>query len=662
MTQGEELDAAIAALWLRQRDEMLRRVDIVEAAVASLLEGNLEAEPREEAERAAHKIAGAAGSFGFADASTHAREIETAMRRDVTLADAPRLSELVVAIRREFERDANVVRTPSSESYDISDFKPDVLLICGDPAASDQLRAELTGRGLQVVVARHERSAALQLVPRVAVVDLDHALADGYMERAREVAVIGMTRDTSLDARVMFTRRGGRLLLDSSFAPAEVADAAAGLSERLKGERARILAVDDDPGLLELTATILRAHDYDVRTLDDPERFWQVLESLNPDVLLLDLEMPGFTGIELCEAVRADPRWSQLPVLFLTGRTEPEAIRAVFAAGADDYMTKPVVEPELIQRIANRMERVRLLRELADRDPLTGVANRRKASDELERLERLAKRYGQPLTVAILDLDNFKQINDSYGHDTGDEVLRRLARRLQTEFRGEDVVGRWGGEEFVVGMYGMPGSTAVERWRGLLDDWKRERFDDPYGGQFASSFTAGIAELPGAADSAAAALSAADEALYRGKAAGRSRVSVAGERGDLDIDQVDIAVVEDDSALVELLTHSLSTQGWSVRVLDDGPTAVGALASEPPLLRARLVLLDWDLPGLDGLAVLRRLRERGVLAQTKVVMLTARDSESEVLKALELGATDHVAKPFSVPVLLQKVRQVVGTR
>src|SRR5690348_8818293 len=103
MTQGEELDAAIAALWLRQRDEMLRRVDIVEAAVASLLEGNLEAESREEAERAAHKIAGAAGSFGFADASTHAREIETAMRRNVTLADAPRLSELVVAIRREFE-------------------------------------------------------------------------------------------------------------------------------------------------------------------------------------------------------------------------------------------------------------------------------------------------------------------------------------------------------------------------------------------------------------------------------------------------------------------------------------------------------------------------------------------------------------------------------
>ncbi|HEX4735860.1 MAG TPA: response regulator, partial [Thermoleophilaceae bacterium] len=129
-----------------------------------------------------------------------------------------------------------------------------------------------------------------------------------------------------------------------------------------------------------------------------------------------------------------------------------------------------------------------------------------------------------------------------------------------------------------------------------------------------------------------------------------------------DVDQVDIAVVEDDSALAELLTHSLSTQGWSVRVLDDGPTAVGALAGEPPLVRARLVLLDWDLPGLDGLAVLRRLRERGVLAQTKVVMLTARDSETEVLKALELGATDHVAKPFSVPVLLQKVRQVIGAR
>jgi diguanylate cyclase (GGDEF)-like protein len=539
-----------------------------------------------------------------------------------------------------------------------------VLVICRE-GTGDELRAELAGVGLQVVAARREDSAALQLEPRIALLDLAHPLATQYMERVKgnaDVYVIGLTDDTSLDARVDFTGRGGRMLLSGSLAPAEIAGAVAGFHERVQEHRSRVLVVDDDTALVELTATVLRANGFDVVTLSDPEQFWQTLEATGPDVLLLDLEMPSFSGLDLCEAVRADPRWTQLPVLFLTARSEPDAIRSVFEAGADDYMTKPVVEQELVQRIENRLERVRLLRDLADRDALTGIANRRKASDALDRLERLAKRYGQPLTLAILDLDNFKQVNDTYGHDTGDEVLRRFGHRLEKEFRGEDVVGRWGGEEFVVGMYGMPGSIAVDRLRGLLEDWTRVRFDAPDGDDFTTSFTAGLAELPGTAETVAAARRLADEALYRGKAAGRGRVSIAGERGESEIEQVDIAVVEDDAALVELLTHSLSTQGWSVRVLDDGPTAVGALASEPPLLSARLVLLDWDLPGLDGLAVLRRLRERGVLAHTRVVMLTARDSEAEVLKALELGATDHVAKPFSVPVLLQKVRQVVATR
>lgn len=660
---GGDLKDAIAALWARQRDEMIRRVDVVEGAIGALLESNLGEEQRAEAERDAHKIAGSAGSFGFPDASTHAREIELTLRRGPELADAPRLSELVLDIRRQFEVDPGG-RAESSGLIDIRDFNADVLLIRGDRLKADEVRAELAGRGLHAAKAPDDPEVTLKARPPIALVDLSSPLAGQFMDAACKdgVRVIGLSADTSLEARVDFVRHGGQMLLSLDLEPAEIADALAATRERMRAERTRILVVDDDAALLELTAAILRNREMEVHTLSDPGGFWDSLEEIAPDLVLLDLDMPGFSGLELCQAVRADPRWRELPVLFVTARTGPDAVRAVFAAGADDYMTKPVVHEELIQRIDNRLERLRLVRALADRDSLTGLANRRKASEELERLCRLAKRYGQPLTVAILDLDNFKRINDDFGHDTGDEVLRRFGRRLGREFRGEDTVGRWGGEEFVVGMYGMPGMVAVERLRRLLDSWKGERFRGPDGRDFATTFTAGLAELPGSADSLDELLRAADEALYRGKAAGRSRVQPAGERGDVDVEQVDVAVVEDDVALVELLTHSLSTQDWSVRVLDDGPTAVGALASEPPLLSARLVLLDWDLPGLDGLAVLRRLRERGVLARTRVVMLTARGGESEMLEALELGATDHVTKPFSVPVLLEKIRHVVATR
>ena len=662
-TQDPDLRAAIAALWERQRGEMMRRVDAVEAAVEALGESRLEEDQRAEGERAAHKIAGAAGTFGFHDATEHGRSLELALRAGPELDDAQRLSALVRELRAAFDRGPQDADDPGAdEAPGLGDL--DVLVVGGERIDETQLRAEFVARGLSTAVARADVELARRAHAPIVVIDLSEAGSDEVLEAVAGdgACVIGLAAAATLEARVGFTRRGGRLLLPADLLPSDVADAVVAMREQIASEGTRILVVDDDPVVLEVTTTTLRRNGLDVVSLDDPDRFWQTLEATNPDVVLLDLEMPGYNGLELCGAVRADPRWSQLPVLFLTARREPEAVRAVFAAGADDYMTKPVVEEELIQRIQNRLERIRLLRDRADHDPLTGLANRRKASEQLQRLERLARRYGQPLSLAIVDLDHFKHVNDSYGHDTGDDVLRRLGHRLASEFRGEDVVGRWGGEEFLIGMYGMPAGQAVQRLRDFLGDWKRERFEDGRKGAFATSFSAGIAELPSSSNKLTELQRLADDALYRAKAAGRSRVQLSGDRETGGAEQVDIALVEDDGALVDLLTQALSAEGWSVRAIDDGPTAVGALASEPPLLHARLVLLDWDLPGFDGVTVLRRLRERGVLSHTHVLMLTAREGEQEALEALELGAVDHVTKPFSVPVLIQKVRQITGRR
>jgi diguanylate cyclase (GGDEF)-like protein len=529
------------------------------------------------------------------------------------------------------------------------------VIVGGPQLDAESLREELAARGLTAVSGSGADA-------QVAVVDVAGPEAAAFYARTSASLIVGVGSDAGLAARVDFTRHGGRTLLPAETSPAEIAEAVVALRAARAEQGTRILAVDDDPALLDLTATILHGHGLEVVALSEPSRFWQTLETRTPDVLLLDLEMPGFNGLELCRAVRADPRWGHLPILFLTARTDAEAVQAVLDAGADDYLTKPVAEEDLVRRIQSRLERVRKLRDLADRDALTGVASRGKASADLERLERIAKRYGQPLTLAMIDLDHFKRINDTYGHDTGDDVLRRLGRRLKTEFRGEDVVGRWGGEEFVVGMYGMPGELAVDRLTRLLDDWREERFDDPQGGNFTTSFTVGLAELPDTAGTLDELQQAADAALYRGKAAGRGRVAAAADRAAVEVDQVDIAVVDDDEALVQLLSDALSAEGWTVRALQRGPDAAEALAAEPPSVRARLVLLDWDLPGLDGLAVLDRLRSAGVLGRTQVVMVTARDDQADVLKALERGAADHVIKPFSLPVLLEKVRKLLQTR
>ena len=281
--------------------------------------------------------------------------------------------------------------------------------------------------------------------------------------------------------------------------------------------------------MLDAVGALLAPHGVRVVTLSDPLRFWSELDRVRPDVILLDVDMPDVTGIELCRVLRNDTRWATVPVLVLTARRDRASIERIFAAGADDHLTKPVIETELVTRVRNRVERLALHRALAETDGLTGVQNRQASTQALERLLRLAERYEQPLALATLDLDRFKQVNDRHGHAAGDAVLRRFGTCLLESFRGEDVVGRWGGEEFVVGMYGMSGANAHERLDELLAAFARERFEGAGGESFGLSFSAGVARFPEDGTQLPALFAVADAMLYRAKHAGRGRVRVAGD-------------------------------------------------------------------------------------------------------------------------------------
>jgi len=461
--------------------------------------------------------------------------------------------------------------------------------------------------------------------------------------------------------RVEVARLGGRGFLQKPFPAAAVVEAARDLLARVGSPEARILVVDDDPLVLAAVEAMLSAEGMAVTASDDPRRFWQLLEETAPDLLVLDVEMPHLDGVELCRVVRNDWRWSELPVLFLTAHTEPQLVRGLFAAGADDYVGKPVVGPELATRIAGRLERVRLYRNLADTDTLTGVANRRKATQSLEQFLRLAARLGTPLCLAVLDLDRFEQVNDRHGHALGDRVLRHLAALLQRGFRGEDVVARWGGEEFVVGLHGSSRRDGLARMARLLEEFRQETFVAEDGSTFHASFSAGVAQYPDDGGDLQALYRAADRALYQAKAAGRARVLPVGvePEGEGGGGRADVVLVEDDDVLADLLVHALTSRGYHTVRHRDGREAADRLGGPHRDLVARVILLDVDLPGLDGLAVLRHLAGTGVLHRTRVIMLTARAAEVEVVQAIALGAFDHIAKPFSLPVLLQRVRRAL---
>lgn len=418
----------------------------------------------------------------------------------------------------------------------------------------------------------------------------------------------------------------------------------------------RALLVDDDPAALDAMRVLLEGHRFEVFTLADPRCFWETLQEVEPELLLLDLDMPGVNGRELCSVVRGDARWSHLAVIVVTAHSDPETVESLFAAGADDYIAKPLKGSELITRVSNRLERIRLHRRHAESDGLTGLATRAKASEMLGRLLLLGERFSQPVAVAMLDLDRFKAINDTQGHAAGDSVLRGLGRHLALEFRGDDVVGRWGGEEFIAGMYGMARQDGVNRLAAILRRFSEEPFQ---GGRstFCASFSAGVAQFPLDGRDPDEILAAADEALYSAKAAGRAQVLAAERRTPSE--RVDVVCVEDDQALVELLLSTLQTHGYSARAIGDGEQARGVLCGSHPVLRCRVLLLDVDLPGLDGHSLLRQFARQGLLGSMRVIMLTARASELETLKTLELGAFDHVAKPFSLPVLIHRVKRAI---
>lgn len=655
--------AALAAIWERRRVDILASVGLMEEAVLAGLSGLLDDAQRDRACRAAHQLAGSAGTFGFVAAGEIARELEHALGGAGPPApeDLPRLADLAVALRRELE--AGPAQPAAAAAPALR--TPDLLVVGADAERMRRLADEASARGIAAVVAASP-SEAREIVERAGprIVLLDPVFpggCDAALDLLGEISpsrpVVVLTDPAGELDRVEIARRGGRAFLPRSLAVSELIDHVVGLRERLLAQETRILAVDDDPAVLEAITAALELEGLTVQTCGTPDLLWEVLERSTPDLLMLDIDMPGFNGLELCRAIRNDPRWASLPVLVLTARTEPGTVEAVFDAGADDYIAKPFGGRELTARIANRLDRVRLFRALADTDHLTGLANRRRATEAIEAFRKMGRRSGLPLCVAVLDIDDFRQINNTLGHAGGDATLRKVARGLEQHFRGEDIVSRWGGDEFVVGMYGM--SIADGRQRlGEFVEQVRCAFDiGEHGGRITVS--AGLAEFPTHGADVESLYRAADEALYVAKERGGDRVRIAGQGADGAGSVIDVVVIEDDPVLGDLLEHALVTRGFKTRLLTDGMEAVSLLGGSDPELLARVIVLDWDLPSMDGLRVLRELSDGGTLRRTRVIMLTARATEGEVLKTLEGGAYDHVAKPFSVPVLMQRIRRAL---
>jgi diguanylate cyclase (GGDEF)-like protein len=377
--------------------------------------------------------------------------------------------------------------------------------------------------------------------------------------------------------------------------------------------------------------------------------------------------MPKISGTELCRVVRSDPRWSELPVIFLSGHTDQVSVQRVFAAGADDYVGKPFVPAELMMRIESRLTGVKARRAPVETDPLTGLPIAHKATEQIDRFLRLARRKSDPYSIAVLQVDAFASLADTFGRGTGDVVLRAIGELLPKSFRAEDVIGWWGGPDFTIGMYGSTKEHAAIKLTQVCSKIGGETFLSEDGQRVHVACSGGVAQYQSDGDSVAALREEALKALEQVRATGGVRttggvirVGISGVKAMGPMTRrVDVAIVDDDTALVSLLQHAMESRSLRVATFADGETAVAALTGSAPEVQASLILLGVDIPALNGLDVLRRLKAGEITRSSSVVMLTSRTGERDVLAALELGAADHIAKPFSVPVLMHKVRAML---
>jgi diguanylate cyclase (GGDEF)-like protein len=526
---------ALRAIWQKHRAGVLERVGLIERAVSALTESELDEQLRVQAHRAAHSLIGSVGTFGFIRASEAARELELALAEPAP-AHAPAMSMLIGVVRRELQ--SEVFAPASPQRTEPTGDRLRIMVVDDDSELCERIATEAVSREMHCDTAaspQEARTLCAEHPPVIVLLDLafpPDGMADAYALLSElsaatpPIPVLVLTGTGTFTDRVEAARRGSRAFLAKSLLPAEVLNAVEQFLARDRLATTRVLVVDDDPAMLDAICALLRPHDLKISTLVDPLRFWETLEEVAPELLILDVDMPGVNGLELCLTVRNDLRWSRLAVIFVTARTDTGTVEEIFNAGADDYIAKPIVGPELVSRVANRLERVRLYRAHAETDYLTGLANRAQADEGLAQLAALADRFSEPLSVAMLDIDYFKLVNDRHGHAMGDRVLRRLGEHLRRDFRGNDVVGRWGGEEFIIGMYGMTRQNGVNR---VADTLKRFGHEEFTGSQetLQVSFSAGVAEYPLDGPDVHAVSRAADQALYRAKATGRACVLAA---------------------------------------------------------------------------------------------------------------------------------------
>jgi diguanylate cyclase (GGDEF)-like protein len=409
-------------------------------------------------------------------------------------------------------------------------------LAMNHPERAEQLVQRLEFFGMQALVmdtANAFRDAMAARHPAAIVMDVDFSgpkcgllLAKSIQEGLEQkIPVLFFSlEDTDTRTRLEAVRAGGREFFIGTLDASNLFERIEVLTNRAHYDPYKVLIIDDSRAQATQTERVLNSAGIITRTLTEPIEAMSHLSDFQPDLIILDMYMPDCNGPELAQVIRHNDRYVSVPIIYLSAEDDLDKQLDAMSEGGDDFLTKPIKPRHLITTVRNRAARARNLKARMVRDSLTGLYNHTHILQLLEDARLRAKRDDLPLSFAMIDIDFFKKVNDTYGHPMGDRVIKSLALFLKQRLRKTDHIGRYGGEEFAVV---MPGTDAVSA--GKVLDEIRKRFAeihytaDPH--DLSCTFSCGVAQL--SANLSSKTLSEqADEALYVAKHSGRNQVSI----------------------------------------------------------------------------------------------------------------------------------------
>lgn len=493
-----------------------------------------------------HRLAGSAGTFGFTQLGQQARELEQQAERwlDQQQRQQQELEAFVAALQQLGDQsDANGSHGEQQKTTrPVARTEGDTRLIYileDEMAVGENMRLTLSNFGYRAAHFRttSDLDAALQQqLPDALIVDVNLAGEEcsglDYAARLQQslevpLPLLVLTHQHDFATQLQAVRAGA---LGFFAKPVDIPQLESRLERcfaQQSGEPYRVLIVDDDRDLASRYSLVLRDAGMLVEILQDPAQIFEHLHNFNPEVVLLDVNMPHCTGPELAQIIRCNDDWLRIPIIYLSAETDiAKQMNALIKAG-DDFVTKPISDNALVAAVFSRAQRARLLSDALSRDSLTGLLKHGDIKEQVAiELER-ALRTGDRASVVMLDIDHFKRVNDEHGHAAGDNVIRALANLLRQRLRRVDSLGRYGGEEFLAV---LPDCTPQQA-KQIVDEI-RERFAElrfiADGGEFSCTLSAGVAGTD-VHSQAEQLRERADKALYAAKHGGRNQVRMAEE-------------------------------------------------------------------------------------------------------------------------------------